>query len=157
MTLIIIEFVIVLIGLVVTPVLFYHFPRLPETRSKDVHFPTISVIIPARNEEKNLSLLLKDMNTQSASPFEIICVDDESSDSTAQIAESYGVKVLSLRDKPQGWTGKSWACQNGANAAKGELLLFLDADVRLEQNGIWVQKRRTSAMGKLPFRKEDSS
>ena len=39
MTLIIIEFVIVLIGLVVTPVLFYHFPRLPETRSKDVHFP----------------------------------------------------------------------------------------------------------------------
>ena len=136
MTLIIIEIVIVLIGLAVTPVLFYHFPRLPETSSRNGHFPTISVIIPARNEEKNLSLLLKDLHTQSAAPFEIICVDDESSDSTTQIAESYGVKVFSLHDKPQCWTGKSWACQNGANAAKGELLLFLDADVRLEHNGI---------------------
>lgn len=136
MTLIIIEIVIVLIGLAVTAVLFYHFPRLPETRSMDGHFPTISVIIPARNEEKNLPLLLKDLHTQSEAPFEIICVDDESSDSTAQIGESHGVRVLSLRDKPQGWTGKSWACQNGANAATGELLLFLDADVRLEQNGI---------------------
>ena len=136
MILIFIEFVIVLIGLGVTPVLFNHFPRLPETKSKNRNFPTISVIIPARNEEKNLSLLLENLQTQSVVPFEIICVDDESSDSTAQIAQSRGVKVLSLHDKPQGWIGKSWACQNGANASTGELLLFLDADVRLERDGI---------------------
>lgn len=47
-----------------------------------------------------------------------------------------GVKLITLKSKPEGWTGKSWACQNGADAAKGELLLFLDADVRLGPDGM---------------------
>lgn len=133
---ILIEFVIVIFGLAVTPVLFYHFPKLPESRIKDRSYPTVSVIIPSRNEEKNLPLLLNDLHSQSAELSEIICVDDDSSDATARIAESNGITVLSLQDKPEGWAGKSWACQNGANVATGELLLFLDADVRLEHNGI---------------------
>lgn len=136
MLLIIIEIIIILIGLAVTPVLFYRFPRLPGNGSKDRNIPKVSVIIPARNEEKNLPLLLEDLLAQSIVPYEIICVDDDSSDATASIAKSFGVKVLSLYDKPEGWTGKTWACQNGADAAKGELLLFLDADVRLGRNGI---------------------
>lgn len=55
---------------------------------------------------------------------------------TAQIAKSYGVKVISLYNKPEGWTGKTWPCQNGANIAKGDLLLFIDADIRLGRDGI---------------------
>lgn len=136
MILIVIEFVVVLIGLAITPMLFYRFPRLPEVKSGEMVFPKVSVIIPARNEEHNLPLLLNDLNGQSFIPFEIICVDDDSSDLTAQIAEASGARVLSLHDKPDGWTGKSWACQNGADAAKGELLVFLDADVRLGHNAI---------------------
>jgi len=136
MTMSIFEFSIVLIGLAVTPVLFYRIPRLTESRSGEGNFPKVSVIIPARNEENNLPLLLADLRAQSSAPFEIICVDDDSSDGTVQVAEAYGVRVLSLHKKPGGWTGKSWACQNGANAAKGELLLFLDADVRLGPNGL---------------------
>ena len=131
----IIEILIVFIGLAVTPLLFYRFPRLSKTR-KTACLAKLSVIIPARNEEKNLPLLLDDLRAQSVKPFEIICADDDSSDATAQIAASKGARVISLHNKPEGWIGKSWACQNGANAAGGDLLLFLDADVRLARDGI---------------------
>lgn len=131
-----IEFLIVLIGLAATAFLFYRFPTMPEIKDDGKRFPTVSVIIPARNEEKNLPLLLEDLRGQTLAAYEIICADDASEDSTAHIAQSYGVRVVSLPDKPEGWTGKTWACQNGANVAKGELLLFLDADVRLGRNGL---------------------
>lgn len=131
----IIEILIVFIGLAVTPLLFYRFPGLVKTKNT-VDLATLSVIIPARNEAENLPLLLEDLRNQSYKPFEIICADDDSSDTTAQIAASNGVRVISLHNKPDGWIGKTWACQNGADAARGDLLLFLDADVRLAQNGI---------------------
>lgn len=131
----IIEVLLVLIGLMVTPILFFRFPRLSKIHREDYTF-NLSVIIPARNEEESLPLLLEDLRVQSCLPLEIICADDDSSDSTAQIAESFGIRVISLHDKPQGWLGKTWACHNGANAAKGDLLLFIDADVRLGPNAI---------------------
>jgi 4,4'-diaponeurosporenoate glycosyltransferase len=112
-------------------VLFYHLPLLPGVRNKPENFPSISVIIPARNEEISLPLLLKDLSAQSLPAFEIICMDDASEDATAQTALCFGEHLLSVHDKPKGWTGKSWACQKGAEAAKGDVLLFLDADVRL--------------------------
>ncbi|MEA4889973.1 MAG: glycosyltransferase [Clostridiaceae bacterium] len=133
---IIIEFLIVLIGLAMTAILFYRFPALPDIKGVAADFPAVSVIIPARNEEKNLPLLLGDLSVQTWPPFEIICVDDASEDATAEIARAYGAKLIALHHKPGGWIGKSWACQNGANAARGELLLFLDADVRLGKDGI---------------------
>ncbi len=131
-----IEFVIVLIGLAMTAVLFYRFPVLPGIKDRAAGYSSVSVIIPARNEEKNLALLLMDLSAQTQPAYEIICVDDESEDNTAKIALSYGAKLISIQNKPEGWTGKAWACQNGADAAKGDLLLFLDADVRLGKDGI---------------------
>jgi 4,4'-diaponeurosporenoate glycosyltransferase len=136
MTLIITEFVIVLAGLTVTAILFYRIPSLPDVNENLSKCPSISVIIPARNEEHNLPLLLADLSAQTLPDFEIICIDDDSEDSTGQIALENGAKLITLKSKPAGWTGKSWACQNGADAATGELLLFLDADVRLEPDGI---------------------
>jgi 4,4'-diaponeurosporenoate glycosyltransferase len=136
MTLILIELVIVLAGLTVTMVLFYRFPTLPAADKDTVHYPLVSVIIPARNEEQNLPLLLSDLRAQTLPIHEIICVDDASEDSTAQIAAASGAKLIRLVTKPEGWTGKTWACQNGADAATGELLLFLDADVRLNPEGL---------------------
>lgn len=131
-----IELGIVFAGLLLTAMLFYRIPILPEADRKTPETPTISVIIPARNEERNLPLLLKDLREQTIPLHEIICVDDESEDSTAQIALDHGVRLLRLSSRPEGWIGKSWACQNGANAATGSLLLFLDADVRLGPDGI---------------------
>ncbi len=127
---------IVLLGFIAAAILFFRFPRLPEKRLKLEQVPPISVIIPARNEEKNLPLLLSDLRAQTLVPFEIICVDDASTDATAQIALDFGVKLISLTEKPAGWTGKTWACQNGADRAESDLLLFLDADVRLQKDGL---------------------
>ena len=106
-----VEIVIVLCGFAVVGLLFYHVPKLRIENGQNVEFPKLSVIIPARNEEDNLPLLLTDLARQSYRPLEIICVDDGSTDETARIAESFGIKVISLRDKPEGWTGHS-RCQN---------------------------------------------
>ncbi len=96
----------------------------------------LSVIIPARNEERNLGRLLASLSRQILKPREIIVVDDHSADSTAAIARNAGSIVLPSADLPPGWTGKSWACWQGAKFAQGSLLLFLDADTFLHQEGL---------------------
>ena len=131
----ILDLFIVLAGLLTTAILFYRIPKLPEAENKS-GFPSVSIIIPARNEEKNLQLILTDLGHQSHAPMEIICVDDGSTDKTAETAKSYGVRLITVKHKPEGWIGKSWACQVGADEAKGELLLFIDADVRLGKDGL---------------------
>jgi 4,4'-diaponeurosporenoate glycosyltransferase len=97
---------------------------------------TFSIIIPARNEAKNLPNLLDSFQNLPVSIKEIIIVDDNSTDSTPDIGKKYNVRVISLKDLPIGWTGKSWACYNGAKAASGDYLLFLDADTKLVNNGL---------------------
>ena len=131
-----IELAIMLAGLAATAVLFYRIPRLSKNETLPEPAPAISVIIPARNEEQNLDLILHDLKKQSLIPLEIIVVDDMSEDRTAAIAMERGARLISVQQKPEGWTGKTWACQCGADASGGELLLFLDADVRLGENGL---------------------
>ncbi|HSN58107.1 MAG TPA: glycosyltransferase family 2 protein [Clostridiaceae bacterium] len=129
------DLLIILAGLFISRLLFFRFPLLGRREAK-MQAPRLSVIIPARNEEENIALILEDLKKQTAPVYEIICVDDASADGTAAVAASFGVSLISLKDKPEGWIGKSWACQNGADAAGGDILLFLDADVRLGREGI---------------------
>ena len=89
---------------------------------------SVSVIIPARNEERNLPRLLQSIQMSSGHPAEVLVVDDASVDGTAAVALQHGAKVVHPADKPAGWTGKAWACYQGAQQAGGDLLLFLDAD-----------------------------
>ena len=96
----------------------------------------ISVIIPARNEEENLARLLPSLGQQEFAPHEIIVVDDHSTDSTGEVARSYGANVVDGKALPEGWYGKPWACQQGAEAAKGDWLLFLDADTVMDREGL---------------------
>ncbi|QAY65456.1 glycosyltransferase [Paenibacillus protaetiae] len=91
----------------------------------------ISIIIPARNEERNLPFLLDSLKSQTLQPYEVIVVDDFSEDRTREIAESYGVKVIANSELPDRWTGKSWAVWNGYQHASGDMFVFLDADIRL--------------------------
>ncbi len=98
--------------------------------------PPVSIIIPARNEERNLSGLLGALESLDPVPLEIIVVDDRSEDRTASVVEevsgrSGGVAIRLLRSPgaPAGWTGKNFACRTGAVEARGQMLLFLDADV----------------------------
>jgi glycosyltransferase involved in cell wall biosynthesis len=91
--------------------------------------PEVSVIVPARNEEACLGDCLQSLVAQDGVAFEIIVVDDGSSDRTREIAESFaGVRVISPGPLPEGWTGKNNAMVAGAKEARGEWLLFTDAD-----------------------------
>lgn len=97
---------------------------------------TLSIIIPARNEEKNLPTLLRSLAAQSVRPHEIIVVNDASTDGTAAVAQQHGARVLDSQPLPDGWRGKTWACHQGAQAATGDQLLFLDADTWFEPDGL---------------------
>ncbi len=87
------------------------------------------MIIPARNEEASLGACLESLVSQSGVEFEIIVVNDHSTDRTGEIAASFpGVRVIEAGPLPQGWTGKNNAVACGAREARGEWLLFTDAD-----------------------------
>uniref|UniRef100_A0A7V4DYL7 Glycosyltransferase family 2 protein n=1 Tax=Dictyoglomus thermophilum TaxID=14 RepID=A0A7V4DYL7_DICTH len=90
----------------------------------------ISVIIPARNEEENLGKLLSLLKKQTYKPYEVIVVNDNSEDDTEGVGERNGARVISLYEEPpEGWVGKNWAIWNGYLESRGDILLFLDADV----------------------------
>jgi glycosyltransferase involved in cell wall biosynthesis len=100
---------------------------------------TISVLIPARNEEKNLTQLLAKITAFKSQPHEIIIYDDGSTDHTADIVLSYAkkfnfIKLIRGSELPHGWLGKNHACFHLAQNATGEFLLFLDADVHIGEN-----------------------
>jgi 4,4'-diaponeurosporenoate glycosyltransferase len=116
--------------------LFYGFPTLVTKKNSAALNPKISIIIPARNEENNLPALLTSLKNQTLLPFEIIVVNDNSTDGTARIAAENGANVIHSGPLPRGWSGKPWSCYQGSQQAKGELFIFLDADTYLEPNGI---------------------
>ncbi len=117
--------------------------------------PSVSVIIPARNEAERLPPLLDSLQRQSAPPLEILVVDDHSTDGTALLAAGRGASVLSSQALPETWLGKPWACYQGALRAKGDLLIFLDADVVLEKTGLEkiaaAQHQSGGALSVLPY------
>lgn len=113
--------------------------RMPSLSTPRRAAPTrsLTVVIPARNEADRIPLLLASLTTQSRPPDQVIVVDDDSSDDTAALAAGFdGVEVVSPPPLPDGWAGKPWACAAGVAASRGELLVFLDADVELEPDAL---------------------
>lgn len=93
----------------------------------------VSVVIPARNESSTIATVVGSVLSTSYHPIELLVVDDRSSDDTAAIVESFSDPRLRLvrgEKLPAGWYGKPWACFQGYRAAKGDILLFTDADTR---------------------------
>jgi hypothetical protein len=104
--------------------------RVPSS-GRVVPLPTVSVVVPARNESTTLPLLLGSLRDLSSPVHEVVVVDDASDDGTSGVARAGRAVVLPALPPPAGWTGKAWACHRGARATTGSLLLFLDADVVL--------------------------
>jgi|YNPNPStandDraft_1061719.scaffolds.fasta_scaffold19774_3 chlorobactene glucosyltransferase len=97
--------------------------------------PFLSVLIPARNEEANIGDCLRSLLAQEYPSYEVLVLDDHSTDRTPEIIRSLAageerLKLLSGAPLPPDWLGKHWACHQLAQAAQGELLLFTDADTR---------------------------
>lgn len=92
----------------------------------------VSVLIPARNERDTLPKLLRALAEQTQPPFEIIVCDDGSEDGTsewlAEHARKSGATWFEAAERPDGWVGKTWACDQLGQRAQGQWLLFLDAD-----------------------------
>jgi hypothetical protein len=99
-------------------------------------FPEISVLIPARNEEKNIVGAIEAVLANSDVNFELLILDDHSEDATRKLVEQLAVKdrrikLISSPPLPTGWCGKQHACYQLAKSASKPRLLFIDADVRL--------------------------
>lgn len=95
----------------------------------------VSIVIPARNESANIETVLRSVLGTAYAPLEIIVVDDRSLDDTAAKVERIAredprVRLVRGAELPAGWYGKPWACVQGFRLARGELLLFTDADTR---------------------------
>ncbi len=95
------------------------------------HF--VSIIVPARNEEANIQKLLESLVLIEQEKLEILIIDDNSDDRTRELVENFSaldsrVRLIVGSLRPEGWTGKNWACLQGAREAKGDWFLFTDAD-----------------------------
>ena len=95
--------------------------------------PPVSIVIPARNERRNVERCLRSVLAARYPSMEVLLIDDHSEDGTGEVARAISARDARLRvldnpPLPDGWFGKQWACANGARAARGEILLFADAD-----------------------------
>ncbi len=95
--------------------------------------PSLSVIVPARNEERTIERCVRSLLAQTLPDYELIVVDDRSDDDTPAIlarlaAESPRLRIVRGEPLPAGWVGKPWALEQGARFARGAWLLFTDAD-----------------------------
>lgn len=103
--------------------------------------PRVSVIIPARDEARTIERTVRAWLGQRYDPFEIIVVNDRSTDATEEIlrrmaAENPRLVVIHGVEPPAGWLGKPWAMHEGSKRASGDLLLFVDADVIYDQDAL---------------------
>ena len=102
-------------------------PAVP-TVPRRLGMPRVSVIVPARNEAPNLGRLLASLLALDYGSYEVIVVDDDSTDASLPVASEFDAIIVRTGGLPPGWTGKNYACHLGALAATGDWLLFTDAD-----------------------------
>jgi chlorobactene glucosyltransferase len=104
-------------------------------------FPPVSLLIPARNEAAVIGETVASLLAQEGLNFELIVLDDHSSDATSQLASQAAggdqrFRLLAGQALPPGWLGKNWACHQLAQQARGEILIFIDADVRWQPGAL---------------------
>lgn len=117
---------------------FYRLQSIPQQDIHLLEYPTLSILVPARNEEQCIESCVRSLITQSYEPLEVLVLDDNSSDATAAIVQRIIAELPPVQKRrlrllhgealPAGWIGKNFACQQLAQHARGDYLLFTDAD-----------------------------
>lgn len=138
------------------------YSRLPERslRGRSRPLPGVSVLVPARNEERNIESTLESVLANEDLEFEVIVLDDHSTDRTAALVQQISlsdsrVRLVKAPPLPSGWCGKQHACHVLSRAARYPMLLFLDADVRLNQSALarmakFIQDRGCDLVSGVP-------
>lgn len=140
-------------------------PRL-ERAGEPESWPKMSLLMPARDEAENLRRTLPPLLAQDYPHLEILLLDDRSGDGTAEVARRIAsdvngaLTVLRGAEPPAGWVGKNWACQQLADAATGEILVFCDADVDAAPGAVratvaMLRRHAAGALTALPRQRLD--
>lgn len=127
---------------------------------KPRQFPWVSVLVPARNEEHNIATCLKHLCEQDYPNLEIVVLDDHSTDDTAQVVKQFlskddRIRLIIGESLPPGWNGKNWACHQLSQTARGQILIFTDADNIYSSDAIsrtvgWIQKLDLALFSAFP-------
>lgn len=123
-------------------------PRLRREMPRET--PLVSVVIPARDEARVIGRTLRAMLAQTYPQLEIVVVNDRSTDATGAILASIDdprLVAVDGEEPPAGWLGKPWALHQGALRARGELLLFVDADVQYAPDAVAAAVARLERSG----------
>ncbi len=119
----------------------FEFKPLHATNNSADSTKKVSVCIPARNEVDVIEKCVTSVLKQNYENFEVLVLDDESTDGTSEVIEKlssivHNLKSISGKPKPDDWLGKPWACHQLSKEASGEFLIFIDADVWLQEDVI---------------------
>jgi glycosyltransferase involved in cell wall biosynthesis len=118
-------------------VTLFNFISNPKLRRVSKHYnDLVSILIPVRNEEETIYTLLQSIYEQDYRNYEVIVLDDSSNDNTIAVCGGFAMKddrfkVVSGNQLPPGWLGKNYACHQAAQLAKGQYLMFIDADEKV--------------------------
>lgn len=132
-------YIVIVLTAIQVIVAFVNFVFKQNMRASSNKDKMVSVLIPARNEEKNMLNILRDLSGQDYHNYEVLVFDDQSTDSTAEVVTLFmetnkKVRLIKSKGLPNGWLGKNYACHSLSMQAKGDYFLFIDADVRIRNN-----------------------
>ena len=136
------DYVLAILAGLILFISLINFVSIRTPRGSSVITEKISVIVPLRNESENIVELIQTLRNQKyLSDVEFLLLDDSSEDDTLTLLKQgceglENFRVLSGSPLPQGWIGKTWALQQLLQASRGQIIVSIDADVRLEPDAI---------------------